>query len=216
MTPEDNVRTGFLADEQYAALLNELPSELKSLFVTAADTGIRKGELLAIRWDQVDFDHGLITLERTKNGHARAVPILAGDMEDLLRAAKAYRDENWPRCERVFSRDGKPICDFRAAWADACKRAGVPDLHFHDLRRTAVRNMRRAGVPQVVRMKISGHKTDSMERRYNIVDTEDLSIAKELMEARKRTPIPSTAQIVTIKPETGKPSETITRIESAR
>src|SRR5580765_7156242 len=67
---------------------------------------------------------------------------------------------------------------------EACKTAGVPDLQFHDLRRTAVRNMRRAGVPQVMRMKISGHKTDSMERRYNITDAEDLAIARELMERR--------------------------------
>jgi integrase len=62
----------------------------------------------------------------------------------------------------------------------------VPGLKFHDLRRTAIRNMRRAGVPQVIRMKISGHKTDSMERRYNIVDTEDSSIAKEFMERRMK------------------------------
>jgi integrase len=59
---------------------------------------------------------------------------------------------------------------------------GFPELKFHDLRRTAVRNMRRAGVPQVVRMRISGHRTDSMERRYNIVDIEDIQSAKTLME----------------------------------
>ena len=87
----------------------------------------------------------------------------------------------------MFSRAGVAIKDFRISWEEACKKAGVPELKFHDLRRTAVRNMRRAGVPQVVRMKISGHKTDSMERRYNIVDVEDLSIAKHLMEAQSRT-----------------------------
>jgi integrase len=62
--------------------------------------------------------------------------------------------------------------------------AEVPDLKFHDLRRTAVRNMRRAGVPQVVRMRITGHRTDSMERRYNIVDIDDIRSAKDLMERR--------------------------------
>ena len=106
----------------------------------------------------------------------------------LLTAARKERDENWPESQHVFNRRGQPIKDLRWAWSEACKRAGVPDLRFHDLRRTAVRNMRRAGVPQVVRMKISGHKTDSMERRYNIVDGDDLNIAKALMQKRKNGP----------------------------
>ena len=86
----------------------------------------------------------------------------------------------------VFNREGQKIIDFRGSWENACKQAGIPELKFHDLRRSAVRNMRRAGVPQVIRMKISGHKTDSMEHRYNIVDTEDLGIAKEFMERRMK------------------------------
>ena len=186
MIQETTVRKGFLTDSQYIALRDALPSELKPLFVTAYITGIRRGELLAIRWPQVDFEGRYITLERgeTKNQDSRGVPIIAGDMSDLLRAAKKERDANWPTSPWVFNRAGEPIKDFRWAWDEACKTAKVPDLTFHDLRRTAVRNMRRAGIPQVIRMKISGHKTDSMERRYSIVDDEDLINARQLLEQR--------------------------------
>jgi integrase len=188
MIKETTVRTGFLSDEDYIRLRDELPHELKALFVCGYITGMRKGELTGIQWSQVDFDAGLITLEKgaTKNDDARSVPILDGDMRDLLQESWKEREANWPQSPWMFSRAGVPIKDFRISWEDACKRAGVPDLKFHDLRRTAVRNMRRAGVPQVVRMKISGHKTDSMERRYNIVDVDDLSIAKEFMERRMK------------------------------
>jgi integrase len=186
MIKETTVRTGFLSDEDYARLRHELPHELKAIFVCGYVTGMRKGELTGIKWPQVDFDAGLITLEKgaTKNDDARSVPILKGDMRTLLEEIWAEREANWPQSPWVFSRAGVAIKDFRTSWEEACKRAGVPELKFHDLRRTAVRNMRRAGVPQVVRMKISGHKTDSMERRYNIVDVDDLSIAKEFMERR--------------------------------
>ena len=187
---ETNIRKGFLSDEQYDKLRDELPAELKGLFVTGYITGLRRGEITAIQWPQVDFEAGLITLDKgeTKNDEPRSVPILDGDMRDLLVAAKKEHDEKWPQSPWVFNRGGERIIDFRWAWDEACKRAGVPDLNFHDLRRTAVRNMRRAGIPQVIRMKISGHKTDSMERRYNIVDSEDLQMAKELLQNRRRTP----------------------------
>jgi len=195
---ETNIRKGFLSDEQYDKLRDELPAELKALFITGYITGLRRGEITAIQWPQVDFEAGLITLDKgeTKNDEPRSVPILDGDMRDLLVAAKKERDEKWPQSPWVFSRNGERILDFRWAWDEACKRAGVPDLNFHDLRRTAVRNMRRAGIPQVIRMKISGHKTDSMERRYNIVDSEDLQMAKELLQNRRRTP-ENTAENVT-------------------
>jgi integrase len=184
MVKETTVRKGFLSDETYSKLRDALEHELKPLFVSAYVTGIRKGELLAIQWPQVNFENSEIGLEpdETKGREGRSVPILDGDMRDLLLASKKERDESWPDSPWVFNRGGQQIKDFRGGWENACKEAGVPDLNFHDLRRTAVRNMRRDGVPQVIRMKISGHKTDSMERRYNIVDGDDLAVAKEFME----------------------------------
>src|SRR3984885_6384619 len=210
---ETNIRKGFLTDEQYDKLRDELPAELKGLFVTGYITGLRRGEITAIQWPQVDFEAGLITLGKgeTKNDEARPVPIIDGDMRDLLLAAKKERDEKWPSSAWVFNRAGEPIRDFRWSWDEACKRAGGPDLKFHDLRRTPVRNMRWAGIPQVIRMKISGHKTDSMERRYNIVDGDDLNMARELMQNRRKVidPNPDTVtKTVTTAGESGIASDT--------
>jgi len=193
MVKETTVRKGFLTDDQYKRLLNSLPAELQCLFVCDYLTGIRKSELLAITWDQVDFESGFISLpgETTKTREGRSVPILKGDMARLLRKAKRDHDAYWPDSPWVFSRSGKPIKSFRHAWIKAVAASGVPGLTFHDLRRTAVRNMRRAGVPQVIRMAISGHKTDSIERRYNIVDGDDIKTAKQFMEARLKLPTQS-------------------------
>ena len=194
MIEEKTIRQGFLADESYDRLRDELPQYLKAIFVCAYETGMRKNELTKIQWEQVEFDQELITLEKykTKGKAPRTVPITRGDMLDLLLANWEERQANHPQSPWVFSLDGVPLKDFRTSWKHACTRAGVPDFHFHDLRRTGVRNMRRAGVPQVVRMAISGHKTDSMERRYNIVDGDDLKMAKQLMEQRRKK-LPETA-----------------------
>ena len=188
MREETTVRQGFLADEVYPILRDAIGEpEIKPLFVIAYHIGIRKNELLSVQWTSVDLEAGFMDLvaNTTKNGEGRKAPIPPGDMMDLLVAAKQFRDENFANGPWVFHRSGKKVTDFRTVWTNATKAAGVPDLLFHDLRRTAVRNMRRDGVPQVIRMKISGHKTDSMERRYNIVDDADLQFAKTLMGQRK-------------------------------
>jgi integrase len=165
MVQETNVRQGFLPDGKYEQLRDALPDYLKPLFISGYCTGVRLGELLAWQWEQIDWESGFVTLEaqETKSGHSRAVPILNGDMRRWLEWSR----ESAKGCSYVFHRNGERIKEFRSTWKNACAKAGVPELKFHDLRRTAVRNMRRAGVSQVVRMRISGHRTDSMERRYN-------------------------------------------------
>src|SRR5438105_2717765 len=72
---------------------------------------------------------------------------------------------------------GQPVYDFRKAWSQACERVGLVGMLRHDFRRSAVRNMERAGVPRSVAMKISGHKTESIYRRYAIVSESDIQDA---------------------------------------
>jgi integrase len=78
-----------------------------------------------------------------------------------------------PKTSLIFHHDGQRIGDFRRAWGTACKLAGCPGRLVHDLRRTAVRDMVRAGTPQSVAMSISGHKTNAMFLRYNITSDTD-------------------------------------------
>ncbi len=194
-----NVRQGFLSFEGYRAVREKLPVSLRSLFVCAFHVSSRKGELLKIRWSQVELDEGLIVLSPfdTKNKTGRALPIY-GDMVGVLKEQKRVRDEQFPECDHVFfwrtedvmlshggrrTIPGSPVKVFKGAWEKAVKAAGFPKLLFHDLRRTAERNMAKAGMDQTMRMRISGHKTPSMSTRYNIVVAEDIVEEKSRMDA---------------------------------
>ncbi len=186
MLTEDNVRTGFLDDAGYLALRNELPEYLRPIFVVAYHVGNRLGELRWLLWPQVDFDHNQIRLNpgTTKNKKGRTLPIY-GEMREWLLMQKSIRDTKFPACRYVFfQNDGRPIGDFRKAWASATKRAGQTGLLFHDLRRSAIRNMRIAGIQENVAMEISGHRTRSVLDRYNIVSGRDLADAASKMEQR--------------------------------
>ena len=100
----------------------------------------------------------------------------------------------------VFHHQGQQIVDFRDAWTEACKKARVLGLLFHDLRRSAVRNMERAGVSQAVAMKISGHKTDSVYRRYRIVDERDIERALTATQhSIRQEPVGGVADMETIR-----------------
>lgn len=187
MLREDNVRQGYLAEPQYLALRNELPDYQQLALVIAYHVGIRRGELLAMKWDQVDLDEKRILLRgsQTKNGHPRVLPIY-GEMGAWLRFAKAERDLKCPDNEYVIAHRCKPIRWFYAAWRTACAAAGVHGLLFHDLRRTAVRNMLDAGIDEKTAMLITGHRTRAMIDRYNIRGEKDVMAAGRKLDEFRR------------------------------
>src|SRR5215813_2042868 len=131
----------------------------------------------------LDFEHRTITIEDSKNGDGRTVSMTQKVFE-LLKACCEGKGEN----DYVFTREnGKPVKDFRESWRKATEAAGVPGLLVHDLRRTGARNMRRCGVDRDVIMKIGGWKTDSVFRRYNIVDERDLEEASDRHDRRRKS-----------------------------
>ena len=126
----------------------------------------------------MDFEAGLIRIyaSQAKNGKPRSVPIY-GDMDTCLRCQYATRPEANPWV--FYSKRKRPIGAHLVGWHEACERAGLTGLLFHDLRRSAVRNMERAGIPRGVAMAITGHRTESVYKRYDIVSTGDIDSAKQ-------------------------------------
>ena len=173
MLPENNRRTGFFEQEQYESVLSKLPDYLQGVLTIGYWTGMRKAEILGLTWDKVDLFNRLVFLERTKNGEDRTLPL----NEELYRMMLEQHKQRVDGCPFVFHRYGERIQSFGKAWHTACKDAGYEGKLVHDLRRTGVRNLIRAGVPQSVAMKISGHRDARIFDRYNIVDTRDLADA---------------------------------------
>jgi integrase len=192
MLQERNVRKGFFEHEEFIALRAALPLELRPVVTFAYYTGWRKEEVLTMTWERIDLQARTVRLDpgTTKNDEGRLI-YLDGELFDILITVKHERDRLYPYCAEVFHRSGKGIKDFRAAWDSACQAVGLEGKLFHDFRRTAVRNMVRAGIPERVAQQISGHKTRSVFDRYHIVSDSDLR------EAAKRQASYVTQEMVT-------------------
>ena len=189
---ENNTRTGFFEDHQVEAILRHLPADLRPVVRVAYFTGWRvPSEILTRQWRHVDFEAGTLRLEpgEGKNKEGRTFP-LDPDLRPILEALRAETtalEQKWGRIiPWVFHRGGRQIKSFTRSWATARRKAGLPGMLKHDFRRTAARNLVRAGVLETVAMKLTGHKTRSVFERYAIV-TEDMlkNGAEKLAKARK-------------------------------
>jgi integrase len=221
MLKEPPPRSGFFEHAKFLALSAALPDYVRPVLAIGYHTGMRKREILTLRWSQVDFLAGLIRLNagETKNDEGRKIPVF-GELAAVLRAQYAKRR---PDCELVCSRVEKGralgIGDFRKVWEGHCVTLSIgrwvqvcrkhrcsgynkplagdakqcPACEgstklkyfgsiFHDLRRTGVRNLVRAGVPESVAMAITGHKTRSVFDRYDITSEKDVKDAGAKLE----------------------------------
>ncbi len=150
-----------------------------------------------LEWRDVDLSGKVVHLrpEISKNKDGRVLP-LSSELLTIMERAHAKRRLD---CPFVFHRNGEPIGDFRKAWSSAQKAVGLSPVLVHDLRRTAVRNMVRAGIPDRIAMTLSGHKTRSIFDRYNIVSEADLAEAATRLQTHLEAQ--STAsRVVSIKP----------------
>ena len=165
-----NERDRIASAEEWTKLKATAAPHLLRFLAIAYAVGPRRGELLKLEWPDVDMRRKEFTLRKTKNGDTRVVPMTP----DVHAAFSELWKERRLDTPQVFLYKGKPWKNPRTAFAAACRRAGITGLRLHDLRHTASTNLRRAGVDPTTAMKIVGHKSERMHRRYNTVEPEDL------------------------------------------
>ncbi|UVT20050.1 MAG: site-specific integrase [Nitrospira sp.] len=192
MLEERNIRSGFFEHEDFLALRGALPDYAQVTVTLAYYSGMRMGEVSSLQWNQVNWLEGKLYLraQDTKTDTPRVL-YLTGDLLRVLTAWKQRCDQNWPQCSWICHRGGVRLESLKHSWRKGCEAVGLGRMTEvegteekvwvgkipHDFRRTAVRNMVRAGVPEKVAMAISGHKTRSVFDRYNIVNEADLERA---------------------------------------
>jgi integrase len=157
-----NKRLRFLSQEECQTLIAACDPHLKPVIVTALNTGMRKGEILNLRWDNVDLKHGIILLDKTKNGERREIPI-NNTLRGVLQGIPRRLDIPY-----VFpdNSTGKPFGDVKKAFASAIRRAKIIDFTFHDLRHTFASHLVMAGVDLTTVKELLGHKDIKMTLRY--------------------------------------------------
>jgi len=169
--PENNIRQRILTPGEFKALVDASEAHLQPIIQMAYHMGMRKDEIIRLTWSEVDLRKGFIRLpaERTKTDSPRVIPLhpeVKATLEKLPRPIHT---------DRVFLRYGQPFDEIKHSFQSACEKATIEDFTFHDLRHCALNNLRKAGNDFFQIMAMSGHKTISVFKRYNLVTEEELA-----------------------------------------
>ena len=210
LSEKNNTRQGFFSEAEFRVLHSHLPNDLKDFCRFAYLTGWRRNEIRSLRWSDIEGNIVRLRGENAKNRTARYV-VLAGELKSILERRQQERLVEGVLTSLVFHRAGESVGEIKKSWATACVAAGLGAMTcpkcgepgqmgqqtrcpnckkqrtytgkiFHDFRRTAARNLIRAGVGERTCMEILGHKTRSMFDRYNITSEKDLAEAMERLE----------------------------------
>jgi integrase len=182
----ENVREGFINSPEFHAALAEIKNDdVRDTVEFLYKSAWRSGEAKSLEWSKVDAQDWVIRLSR-KNEKTKRPRVLA--LIDDLRAIIERRiAKRIPGCKFVFHREGRPIGRIDIIFKAACAAVGLDGVVPHDMRRSAIRNFTKAGLDESVGMSISGHVTNSIYKRYNIIDEELQRAALEKVQAYQRT-----------------------------
>jgi integrase len=176
---ERNVRDRVLTSEEFQLMLGVSPDYLKPILRCAYYTGMRRGEILALTWDKVDLKAGFIRLKDTdtKTDAARSIPI-GRELRDVLSHLAVALDAQGKRVAYVFTCNGQRMKSIKRVFMKVRQETGITNSVFHDFHHRATTNLRRAGVDALTAMKITGHKTMAVFKRYDTIDEDDFTMAQ--------------------------------------
>jgi len=174
----NNKRLRYLSKEECQALIKACDKHLKPIVVTALNTGMRKGEILSLKWDQVDLRHGFILLDVTKSGERREIPINQ-TLRETLQSLTRRLDIPFVFYDPAT---GKAYQDVKRSFHSALRRAGIKDFHFHDLRHTFASQLVMAGIDLTTVSRLLGHEDVKMTLRYSHLAPSHIANAVDILD----------------------------------
>jgi len=179
---ENNKRLRYLEKEEIVKLLARCNNHLKPIIIVALNTGMRKGEILNLKWHDIDFGRGIIYLLNTKNGEKREIPMNEQAKTAIIRVRK-HPDSPYIFCNK----EGKPYGDIKKTFLTALKKSGIINFRFHDLRHTFASHLVMSGVDLNTVRELMGHKSLEMTLRYSHLSPDHKKRAVDVLGRRMDT-----------------------------